>query len=622
MIRSPETRLDGLLHRSPVVVLLLGLLLAGCFSNPVRQEEVTEQEFAELLMTSAITGDRLSEYSTKVLRTLDLEKTWAVDPQAVLPVLRKEGHLLPAWELALARAEIAYHFGRRSEGDVDASRRWYLDALLEAVSAVRTLNRTGAGLDPRQSLLILLYNRGLARVIALTLEAEGHPSLWKHLPSHTGDRALRLAQSEDCWSANEFEKYLVADNLAITGLNNRHRVYGLGVPLIGVRDNTTPRGRKVPEFPPTILASATAVLDVSPDGSLELRLYDPDRAQILTAADGSTFPIAADRSAPIAYQFARSNLRTLENKGLRKPELILPLTGLYLSEPYDPEKIPLVLVHGLWSSPLAWREVWNEIRGDELLRTRYQIWFYAYPSGLPILVNGFMFKRALRDLRAKLDPEGDDPAMQDFVCVGHSMGGLIAKLMVKDSGTRFWDLAFRVPPEELKVSSEHRRALKEILVYEPHPYVRRLIFMAVPHGGSSLAQGLVGSIGSAIITLPDELTEPLAAVARDNREATRLEEGEGFEVSNSIDNLSPGSPVLKTMAAIPYAKGLPYHTILGDDSGKGGGPGTTDGVVPWESAHIEGAVSELVIESDHNVPLDPAALLELRRILRLHLEER
>ncbi len=116
--------------------------------------------------------------------------------------------------------------------------------------------------------------------------------------------------------------------------------------------------------------------------------------------------------------------------------------------------------------------------------------------------------------------------------------------------------------------------------------------------------------------------QPLAAVARDNREATRLEEGEGFEVSNSIDNLSPGSPVLKTMAAIPYAKGLPYHTILGDDSGKGGGPGTTDGVVPWESAHIEGAVSELVIESDHNVPLDPAALLELRRILRLHLEER
>jgi hypothetical protein len=522
----------------------------------------------------------------------------------------------------MVRAEISYLLGRRAKDQLMEGRRWFLDTILEAVAAVRAYGGIAEPrLDPRFSLLVALYGRGLSRVVSLTLEAEGHPTKWKSLPSHLGSREFRLATGAGCWRAEEFDEFVVADQIAFTGLMNRHREYGIGLPLIGVKDNTTPTGRKRPEMPPTINAAITAVLDVRPDGSLELSLYDPDRIDALTKDGGTRIPLAADRSAPIALLFARSNLRKLENQSLMNPEVMIPLTGLYLSEPYDPQKIPLVLVHGLWSSPLAWRQVWNEIRGDAFLRKRYQIWFYAYPTGLPILINGFKFKRNLADLRAKLDPEGDDPAMQNMVFVGHSMGGLISKLLVKTSGSEFWDVAFKVPPEKLDLSDEHREALKEILFYEPHPYIKRVVFMAVPHGGSSMAQGLIGAVGSSMITLPPELVEPLEKIAKNNRAATRLEEGDELEVSNSIDNLSPESPVLKKMKEIPYAPGLPYHSLIGDTSGKGGGPGTSDSVVPYESSHIEGAVSELVVESDHSVPLDPAAMLELRRILRLHLEE-
>ena len=47
---------------------------------------------------------------------------------------------------------------------------------------------------------------------------------------------------------------------------------------------------------------------------------------------------------------------------------------------------------------------------------------------------------------------------------------------------------------------------------------------------------------------------------------------------------------------------------------------TGDGIVPYGSAHIEGAQSELIIKWGHNVPSSPACAAEVRRILLLSLE--
>ena len=47
-----------------------------------------------------------------------------------------------------------------------------------------------------------------------------------------------------------------------------------------------------------------------------------------------------------------------------------------------------------------------------------------------------------------------------------------------------------------------------------------------------------------------------------------------------------------------------------------------DGVVPYESSHLDGAESELVIRSDHSTELRAEAIAEVRRILKLHLSER
>lgn len=42
-------------------------------------------------------------------------------------------------------------------------------------------------------------------------------------------------------------------------------------------------------------------------------------------------------------------------------------------------------------------------------------------------------------MASSIDPDGEDPALRNLVLIGHSQGGLLARLMVTDSGTRFWD---------------------------------------------------------------------------------------------------------------------------------------------------------------------------------------
>ena len=76
--------------------------------------------------------------------------------------------------------------------------------------------------------------------------------------------------------------------------------------------------------------------------------------------------------------------------------------------------------------------------------------------------------------------------MRRMVLMGHSQGGLLVKLMVVNTGTKFWDNVSTVPLEELKLSEESRQLLQESLFVEPLPFVSRVIFLCTPHRGSYL----------------------------------------------------------------------------------------------------------------------------------------
>lgn len=90
---------------------------------------------------------------------------------------------------------------------------------------------------------------------------------------------------------------------------------------------------------------------------------------------------------------------------------------------------------------------------------------------------------------------------------------------------------------------------------------------------------------------------------------------------NSIDTLSPNDPFVKIMNALPLAKGVPYHSIIGD-RGRGDTPNSSDGVVPYWSSHVGGAESEKIVPSGHGADQNPEGIAEVVRILKEHIESK
>ena len=90
--------------------------------------------------------------------------------------------------------------------------------------------------------------------------------------------------------------------------------------------------------------------------------------------------------------------------------------------------------------------------------------------------------------------------------------------------------------------------------------------------------------------------------------------------STGPDDLSPGSLFMQSTADLPIKPGLPFHTIVGWRDPALPLAQSSDGVVPYASAHLDGAESERAVPSGHSVQETPGAIMELRRILRLDME--
>jgi pimeloyl-ACP methyl ester carboxylesterase len=289
--------------------------------------------------------------------------------------------------------------------------------------------------------------------------------------------------------------------------------------------------------------------------------------------------------------------------------------------------VPVVFVHGTASSVARWAQMLNELDSDPQIRQHYEFWFFTYPTGGPILYSAELLRDWLRRAVAALDPEGRDPGLRRMVLIGHSQGGLLCKAQVIESGTRFWDNISETPFEQMKLEPETRELLGAALFLQPLPFVRTVIFISTPQHGSFLAENWLGRIATSLTQAPGKLVGlplqlaqaglalPGAAVdlvqgsddARLRRQMERL--------PSSVDNMNPKSPFITTLAGIPVEPPVVAHSII---PVKGGPPpdGQNDGVVAYQSAHIEEAESELVIfHQGHSAQESPQAIQEVRRIL-------
>lgn len=399
---------------------------------------------------------------------------------------------------------------------------------------------------------------------------------------------------------------------------------GLGIPVVGQLAHSKELAASYPMLP---LNGAhlplTAILEFGPPvqpgqtRECHLHLYNPLRKK-QTPVAGHNHILAADYTAPKQLALNNRFLKSFRLIGLLFPDRVLDDSQLYRLDLYDPKRIPVVFVHGLMSDPHIWFECVNAIQADPELRAHYQPWYFLYPTGMAVPATSWRLRTSLEEARARLDPEGDDPGLNNMVMVGHSMGGLLSRMQTIDSGDSIWDAYFRCEPEKLTVSNSTLQRLKDTLRFEKQPYIKRLIFITVPHKGSSVAnRGIVRRL-TALIRLPVDSVVLAKEIVTGNIDALtpQLRDWGTFGFL-SIGTLSPDHPYLEALNAQPIP--VPHHSIVGH---WGNGPleESSDRVVPYSSSHLETG-TELVVPYWHGCVEKPEVVAEVMLRLKQHLKE-
>jgi pimeloyl-ACP methyl ester carboxylesterase len=407
-----------------------------------------------------------------------------------------------------------------------------------------------------------------------------------------------------------------ADNVRITKLRVRTVQDGVGLPCVAHFAPKSPALAGQAGVPPLAgLCEPVTALVRTEGGNPELVFYRT-RVDDDVVIGGREVELAADFSAPLAYMLSRGQNRNLDLSSLIRTDRKFRFTGLYQFHRFEPNKIPVVFVHGLMSRPETWVPAVNELMADEEIRERYQFWFFLYPTGLPVWGSAAELRSELDRYRKAFDPARRNRNFDRMVLAGHSMGGLISSLQMRTGGEKLWRQFMDTPPDRLSISPELKKRIVRIVQFQPRPEVSRVVFFATPHRGSELAVHPVAEFFSRLIRLPFGFLEKDRMTLQS---AIREQYRDLFVApANSVVFLRANSPLLKSILALPMRRGVPYHSIIGDQ-GKGNTPDSSDGVVPYWSSHMEGAKSEKIVPSSHGAHEHPEGIAEFRRILKLHL---
>jgi hypothetical protein len=580
--------------------------------------------------------DKPSERTKETLRRFDVEDRYRRDPEGALATLEHYARRGPEPELVYALAELSWIEGRRAEhkrrGGAQAL-DYYINTVAYAYDYLfdPALSQGRSTSDPRHLLACSLYNTALDRLLHAAGTKEGlRPGGDVRLNILGSEVVMRLnLQSQTPWKPEDIDSLLMASDFEVGGLDTRNRRFGLGVPMIAVKHTDHKQAEGPARFYPAemafpltailrpnapLLDAGNAKIDAIRDCTIDL--VDP--LQLRTIGKGpDTISIEADVTTPLAYMWSRTDLNKYRWTGLFRPGQAGERAGLMLIRPYEPGKIPVVMVHGLISSPLAWIPMLNELLREPEIQQHYQFMLYLYPTGMPVPIAASGLRDSLEEARMMFCPDNADPAFGRMVLLGHSMGGLLSHAMVVSDNELFWQMFTYKAFNDILGPPELLREIDHYVHFRALGYVRRVVFLATPHRGSDYTRRLVGRVGTSLINEPDDYTKLIDQLVKDNPDTfpKRIR-----HLPTSIDTLDPDSPVLLALLRMPVNPGVAFHSIIGSVRPEAR-TNTTDGVVPYASAHLDGVESEVVVHSGHDVQKDPLAIREVKRILLKHLAE-
>lgn len=600
-------------------LLPAAVLLAYCGCNSIGVKKVDRSERISRRITGALLDyDILSADTGNYLAQEGLLKTYEENPAAVLNQLVERYKKSRDRKLLFALIELTYAYGKNLDSDEEAS-KYYLSCCYFAYEYM-------FGRDINPPVGTFSYNLAMARLYYNYSMSDFFGFLKKH-------RLIRHdSYSIDCIVGNVgFKKPAIPQALLDMKPTDVLSCYdyvpenllswssrsGLGVPLIVVNSDI----KRCLKEKRLALAPVTMFIRFEHDGRNKIlaraEYYNTFKNETVKV-NGKELALELDYSTPIAYQASRPSL--IDGiKYMVWPDSIKERSGMYALSDYDPDKIPLVFVHGLMSSPATWTQTINALFNIPEIRKKYQIFIFAYATGNPILYSAHLLRDELLKMARKYDKDGKNKNFNNMIIVAHSMGGLISKTLLQNSGrglTETFDKKLKGADKNL--SKDQRDFIKAVLEFNRLPFVKRIVFISTPHRGSKIATFSIVTLSTRIITLAPDLVRIGADIGNEMLIKSKLKDDTNlFRLKTGVNNLAPDDVVLAELMTFPLQP-VPYHSIIGRESGPLM-PGGTDGIVPYSSSHLDGAQSELIVRSGHSVQGTQAGICEIRRILLLHL---
>jgi len=608
---------------SSLAGILALILVAGC-AAPMGADRVLPRQAYDQVEANALSTGQPSAATISLLHRYNLEHLAREQPAEAVRQLYPIAVSTGDRDLLFALAEVSYVAGDELRHNVKPWRQsdprdYYLGS---AIYAYLFLFGEGKGARPdafdrRFRVACDLYNYGLGWSLtnprstnAVVTFADGR----RRLP--VGEIELKFSQPGFPWPLKDFHQFLVADQFRVRGFSMRNRPAGIGAPLIAVGQTDAALHIKR-ATPATVLLrgpdSLAALESGNASGSLEL--YSPFD-QTTVSLGQATVPLEMDLTTPAAYMLNQSFIWQLDWLQFFSPAQVLK-SQLLLSRPYQRGRVPVVFVHGTFSNPVWWAEMVNTLNADPEIRERCQIWQFLYSSGNPIFISAKELRDALTAKVHELDPNGQDPALQQMVVIGHSQGGLLTKLTVTDTGDQLWRVLSDKPLDESKLTTAQQGWVRTNLFFTPLPFVRDVVFICTPHRGSYLASKFVRRIIYKLISFPKTAVQRSADFLLHHQDI-KLPRSFRGQIPTSVDGMSPENPFLLKLADIPVSPNVQAHSIVAINS-DAQPPDGVDGVVSYRSAHVDYVESEYIVRSGHSCQSKPATIEEVRRILREHL---
>ncbi|GJL60895.1 MAG: hypothetical protein NPIRA03_37520 [Nitrospirales bacterium] len=602
-------------------VILTAAILAGC-ETPVGVARVDTETVRHQLTQNVISSGETSPFTDNVLRVTDLTDAYFDDPREALNTLHQ---IFLAEDqrkiyVAFALAELSFLYAKKTHQP-----SYYLAAALYAYLYLFPENSTHLlnPLDPRGRIAADLYNRGLTSAFIskdrslMNLESGTYT-----LPSF-GSLRVALPDNQLQWENRQLTNFIPVAELEVRGLQNRYRQPGIGVPLAA---DQIPLGQEEGlqiakgKMPVTAFLRFPNLLQQLKSDSIQgdWELYNAyDRKTV--SINGRDVPLEIEFTSSLAASLADPSVWERELKGFFMGDSVTLQSGeLTALEPYRPGRIPVVFVHGTASGPGRWADMTNDLIIDPSIRERFQFWYFRYDTGNPILYSAALFRELLQKTVHQLRQKYQDPALDAMVLIGHSQGGLLAKLTAINTGNTFWDAVSHTPLEDMNISDQTRDLLQRSLFIESLPFVNRLVFIATPQHGSYVAGSWGAQQLAKFVKLPGRLMSGITDLMTLKLDTLKLKlQGKNL---GSVSAMEPGSPLMTVLPQMPLAPGISGHSIIAVE---GDGPleEGTDGVVAYQSAHLEGMESEFIVRSGHSCQSNTHTIQEVRRILLLHAEE-